>query len=123
MGQVTVRDQTTPISAAKAMRTGNKIVDGGHCIFDAKEKADFLASEPEAEKFLLPLVGSYEYINGGTRWILSLAGVSSDEYRHLSEVVDRIKLVREFRSQSKKAATRKLADYTSRANRRFAMCM
>ncbi len=105
------RDQTLPISAEKPMRMGNKIVDGGHYIFDSKQRAAFIAEEPEASKFLVPLVGSHEYINGGVRWILALGGVSPDEYRHLPKVIERVRKVRDFRSKSKKAATRKLADY------------
>jgi len=106
-----VRDRATPISAAKQMRMGSKIVDGGHYIFDATERELFLLSEPRARDLMVPLVGSFEYINGGCRWILLLSGVSPDSYRDLPTVRERVKAVREFRLASKKQATRKLADY------------
>lgn len=105
------RDRTKPISAEKSMRMGNKIVDGGHYIFTEKEKGLLLGDEPEASRFLVPLIGSQEYINGGHRYILALAGRSPDTYRHLPKVLERVKAVRAFRLQSKKAATRKLAEF------------
>ena len=95
------------------MRMGSKIVDGGHLIFTHDEKQAFLASEPGAAKFIVPLVGSYEYINGGQRWILSLSSASPTDIRSLPLVRERLKFVRAFRASSKKLATQKLADFPS----------
>ncbi|WFL78505.1 N-6 DNA methylase [Altererythrobacter arenosus] len=109
-----VRDTRKPISAPKAMRMGSKIVDGGHLIFEPGEREDFLQAEPEARQHMVPLVGSYEYINGTIRWILSLDSVPPSKLRSMSHVVERLKKVTEFRKSSKKAATRKLGDFPTR---------
>ncbi|MEP0390753.1 MAG: DNA methyltransferase [Erythrobacter sp.] len=106
-----VRDTRKPIGAAKQMRMGSKIVDGGHLIFEPHEKAEFLAKEPGSTGHMAPLIGSHEYINGTLRWILSLSKVSPAEIQKLPKVLERLKLVRAFRLASKKAATRKLADF------------
>ena len=106
-----VRDQRKPLCDVTPMRMGSKIVDGGHYILNQTQRAAFLEDEPKAEKYLVPLVGSLEYINGGRRWVLALSGISPDEYRGLPTIMDRVKAVREFRLSSKKEATRKLADY------------
>jgi len=108
---VVVSDRRRPISAEKQMRMGSKVVDGGHYIFDAHDRSELLQAEPGAARFLVPLVGSYEYINSSCRWILLLSGIAPDEYRELPAVLQRVKAVREFRQASKKAATRLLADY------------
>lgn len=106
-----VEDIRNPLSAPRSMRMGSKIVDGGHLIFDNDERSTFLAEEPLAEAFMVPLVGSREYINNSNRWILSLSSASPAEIRKMPAVVERLKLVSEFRAKSKKAATQKLADY------------
>ncbi|QZD88087.1 class I SAM-dependent DNA methyltransferase [Qipengyuania psychrotolerans] len=106
-----VKDTRKPLSAPKAMRMGSKIVDGGHLIFNNNEKADFLANEPAAATYLVPLVGSREYIHNSNRWILSLSSASPAEIRRMSSVVERLRRVSEFRATSKKAATKKLAKF------------
>lgn len=106
-----VRDSRNPISAAQPMRMGSKIVDGGHLIFDHDSRTDFIKSEPAAAKFMVPLVGSFEYINGTCRWILSLCSASPDELRAMPLVTERLRKVSNFRKASKKAATRSLADF------------
>jgi hypothetical protein len=105
-----VTEQRTPLSAtAPAMRMGSKIVDGGHYIFDANERAAFLTQQPEAEELLVPLIGSKEYIQGGRRWILDLQDVAPNILRNLGQVRERIARVRAFREGSKKDKTRELA--------------
>ena len=100
-----------PLAATSpTMRMGSKIVDGGHYIFDANERAAFLQTEPGAAELLVPLIGSKEYIQGGARWILDLQDVSPHTLRQLSHVRDRISRVRVFREGSKKAKTRELAE-------------
>jgi hypothetical protein len=90
---------------------GTKIVDGGHYIFDANERAAFLLKEPKAERFMVPLVGAQEYIHGGVRWILKLNDASPADLQSMPLVRERIRAVREYRAASKKAATRRLAHY------------
>lgn len=102
-----------PVSVP-VLRMGSKIVDGGHLIFSDDERTEFLKREPNAAAFLCPLVGAEEYINGGSRWILSVARVPQDKLRAMPHVVDRLAKVRAFRLASKKAKTRELADYPAR---------
>jgi restriction-modification enzyme MmeI-like protein len=106
-----VNDRRTPLSEAKAMRMGSKIVDGGHYIFTQDERADFLKKEPGASALMRPLIGSREYINGQKRWILRLADVDPKTLRGLPLVMDRISDVKKFRAKSKKPKTRELAGF------------
>lgn len=105
-----VRESPVPLAPAPRARMGSKIVDGGHLILDAVERAELLANEPAAGKFLCPVVGSQEYINGGERWILSLSTAAPSELRSMPLVMRRVTAVRDYRLQSAKQKTRELAE-------------
>jgi hypothetical protein len=109
-----VIDQRTPISGARPMRMGSKIVDGGHYIFNEDQRDVFLSKEPPARQFMCPLIGSEEYINGGMRWILNLDNASPADLRSMPLVVERIAEVKKFRLSSKKEKTRELAETPTR---------
>jgi hypothetical protein len=109
-----VRECSRPLCDAPIARMGSKIVDGGNYIFDELSRAAFLAQEAEAERYLCPLMGSKEYINGGKRWVLSLDGISPTILRSMPRVMERIAAVKKFRLGSKKPNTRKLAETPTR---------
>ena len=94
---------------ALPMRYGSKPVDGGFYMFTDDEKALFLALEPGAAKLFRQLIGSYEVINGVSRWCLWLEGVDPAELRRLPLVLERIERVKQYRAASKKAPTRRAA--------------
>jgi len=111
---VFVESRTAPICDVPAMRSGGKPVEGGHLIFTAEEKEEFLKLEPKAEKFFRPFMGSDDFINGKTRWCLWLVDASPKDLRELPDVMKRVEAVREFRLSSKKAATREYANQPAR---------
>ncbi len=93
-----VVDETSrPLSGAPRMVIGSKPIDGGYLIFDDSERNAFLATEPNAKKFLRPFIGGVEYIQGRSRWILALQGASPAELRSMPAVLERLKFVREYR--------------------------
>jgi N-6 DNA Methylase len=106
-----IRDERAPLCDVTPMRMGSKIVDNGLYLFDPIERQHFLGEEPDAERFMVPVVGSQEYIRGESRWILRLDEASPAELKALPRVADRVRAVREYRAASKKEGTRKLADY------------
>lgn len=108
---VVVADTSKPLSPRPRMYNGPKSTDGGHYIFRGSEYDEFLAVEPKAKALLHPYIGAAEFIQGKQRWILDFRGVSPAQLRQLPEVQKRIALVREFRANSKKPATRKLAEF------------
>lgn len=57
---------------APMMQFGNMPLDGGHFLFSAEEKNEFLASEPQAEKYIKPFIGARELINEIPRYCLWL---------------------------------------------------
>lgn len=92
-----VKEESSPINGAGKVVIGSKPIDGGYLIFDAKERADLLASEPEAAPLLRPYIGAQEFINGGMRWIAALQAVPPDTLRKLPKLMERVALVRQFR--------------------------
>jgi hypothetical protein len=76
---------------------GSKPIDGGYYIFTEDERAEYLAVEPGADKFLRPYLGSDEFINGNVRYILALQDASPTELRAMPKVVERMNCVSRYR--------------------------
>jgi hypothetical protein len=109
-----VEEARRPLCDAPQLLTGCQPIDDGQYIFDAAERAEFLAKEPKARKHLHPYVGSEEFINGGERWILILDGKPPGELRPMPAVMRRMGAVRKFRSESRRRSTLQLAGTPAR---------
>ena len=106
---LTVREESSSINGFGRLAIGSKPIDGGSYIFNAEERAEFLAAEPRAERFLRPYVGAREYLQGGERWILALQDAAPDVLAGLPHVRERIAAVREYREASRSRPTQELA--------------
>jgi len=120
-GNVTNRhlvvDETSrPLCNVPRLISGSQPIDDGNYIFDEAERAEFLAREPAAERYLRPFVGGEEYINGQKRWILSLQKASPQELRAMPNVIERMRNVRAYRAKSKRKSTMAIADTPERYN-------
>ena len=107
---VFVESRTKALCDVPKMSSGGKPVEGGYFIFTDEEKSDFLLKEPKAITLIKRYVGSDDFINGYNRWCLWLKGCTPKELRNLPECMKRVELVREYRLNSKKAATRACAE-------------
>ncbi len=106
-----VTTRRTPLCDVPELIYGNKPVDGGYLFLNGQsERAEFLAKEPNAEKFIRRIYGSEEFINGIDRFCLWLKGANPSEWGALPEVVARVQAVRNFRRKSTKRATVSLAE-------------
>jgi len=105
-----VEERTRPISqVAPEIRYGSQPIDGGNLILNGAERTELIAEVPEIAPYTKPFVGSEEYINGGDRWILALQDAPPRLLRE-KPIAERLRRVREFRLESKRPATRELAD-------------
>ena len=104
-----VPEESKPINGMKRLITGSKPIDGGHFIFNAAERREFLDAEPEAARWLRPFMGAREYLQGGERWILALHDAPPGVLARLPRVRERIAAVRAYREDSESEPTRKLA--------------
>ncbi|MDO9208874.1 MAG: N-6 DNA methylase, partial [Sulfuricurvum sp.] len=88
---------------------GSQPTDGGNLLLADDEKVEFLLKEPNAEKFIRPLLGAREFLNGDTRWCLWLVDANPSELKQLPLVMERIEAVRKFRLASPKIPTQRQA--------------
>ena len=107
---ILIEKRTTPLCNVPKMSFGNMPLDGGHLLLSDKEKQELLKVEPKAEKFILPLISAFEFLNGKQRWCLWLENAEPSEIKQLPQVLKRIDAVRKFRLDSVAPSTQKFAD-------------
>lgn len=103
-------NRTKPICSVPEMMYGSKPTDNGQLLLTDEEKADLLKKEPDAHRFIFPLISAQQFLNGENRWCLWLKDASPKVLRAMPAVMHRIENVRAFRLASKKVPTVKLAD-------------
>lgn len=106
-----IENRTKPICNIPEISFGNMPNDGGNLILNKEEKNIMIEKYPNTKELIRFFVGAKEFINREERYCLWLNKVSPKEYNHIPEIMDRINKVKEFRANSKREATRKLADY------------
>ncbi|MFA5011256.1 MAG: DNA methyltransferase [Ignavibacteria bacterium] len=85
--------------------------DDGNFLFTDEEKNQFLKDEPNAIKFIKPLISGREFLHNEKRWCLWLEDIKPSEIKELPEVEKRIQKVKTYRLKSNREATRKLSSY------------
>lgn len=108
-----IPSRNKPICSVPEMSYGSMANDGGNLLLSDKERDTLIQIEPKSELVIKPFIGSQEFINGIKRWCIWLKDIQPNEYSNLKEVLNRIKLVREYRLKSSRETTRKLADFPS----------
>jgi len=98
-----------PISAVPEISFGSMPNDGGHLLLDDEEKKEIIKLDPNAKKWIRPLISAHEYLNGKTRWCLWLEKSTPAERKSSSPIYKRILAVKHHREGSNREATQKLA--------------
>ena len=106
---IVILKRRTTICNVPEISFGSMPNDGGYFLFTDEEKNEFLKIEPEAVKFIRPLISAKEYLNGEKRWCLWLTDIQPSELKQLKEVLKRVQLVKDIRTKSNRDATKKLA--------------
>ena len=92
------------------MATGSQPTDGGHLSnISPTEAAEIRATDPIAAKYLRPLLGARELLQGQERWCLWLPDAPPQDLRGSPVIRKRAEAVRSMRLASKKAPTRQAA--------------
>lgn len=105
-----VWSRTTPLGNVPKMGIGSQPIDDGNYLFTDEEKEAFLAKEPGAAPYFHPWIGSREFINGYTRWVLWLGEATPGDLLRLPLCRERIEAVRLYRLRSKRKQTLKAAE-------------
>lgn len=106
---ILIDSRNKPLCNVSKMIYGNKPADGGHLIIEDEDYEDFIKREPQAKKYIRPLLGAVEYLHNKKRWCLWLKGVAPTEIKSCPLVYDRVKKCKEAREGSKAAGIRKFA--------------
>lgn len=98
---VFVESMTKPLLPnMPTMNFGNMPADGGKLILSDEEKTNLINKEPNAEKFIKPLIGADDFINGKRRWCIWLLGKDENEYLKIYDIKQRIDDLRVIREKS-----------------------
>lgn len=100
----------TPLAKLPIMSYGSKPVDGGHLILSKLEKESLIRSYPESVKYIKKLFGADEFLYDRPRWCLWLQEKDLSDIKKIGPIWERVENVKKFRLNSKKSATRKLAN-------------
>ncbi|MGK2940920.1 MAG: DNA methyltransferase [Immundisolibacter sp.] len=107
---VGLSSRRTPICPVPPIVFGSMPNDGGHLLLSDAERAELLTTEPDAEPWIRPFLGSEEFIKDLTRWCLWLVDIPPAVLRRLSMVMQRVEGVRTHRLRSPRATTMALAE-------------
>ena len=94
---ILIESRDTPLCNIPPMVTGNRPADGGHLILDERDCPDFVKKEPKAKRYIRPLLGAKEFINGTKRYCLWLVGVTPSVLKSMPLVMKRIAACKEDR--------------------------
>ena len=109
-----IDSRNKPICNVPEIAMGNQPIDGGNYLFTESEKDDFIASESKSTAYFHPWYGAEEFINNKKRYCLWLGDCSPAELRAMPHCYERVMKVREYRLQSPRSSTLKLADSPTR---------
>lgn len=100
-----------PICRVPKMQSGSAARDGGFLILNDAEKKEIVKVHPESKKFIKPFISGDDFINNVKRWCIWMKGFDPASVKGIREFQERFKLVKEFRNESPRAGTKKMADY------------
>jgi hypothetical protein len=101
---------SSPICQVPKMQSGSAARDGGFLILSNEEKMELEQRNDSIKKYFKRFISGDDFINNVTRWCIWLKDVTPSEFRGFSEFQDRFKLVKTFRENSTRPATKKMAD-------------
>jgi len=104
-----VTARSKPICNVPEIMEGSALIDDGHLLLSETEAAELSGAFPLVKKWLRPFFSGEEFINGKQRVCLWLADADPKDLRECPPVMKRIELVKEFRANSDRAATKELA--------------
>lgn len=105
----TILKKRNPICNVPEISFGSMPNDGGHLLLTDEDKKELIDHEPDAKKWIKPLLSTKEYLNGKTRWCLWLVGIQPKELKSLPAIYKRVQAVKKHREASDRGATNKLA--------------
>ncbi len=110
---IVILSATKPISKVPDIRFGSMPNDGGNFLLEPLQKASLIAKNSKISKFIKPLIGAREFLNSEEKFCIWLKGANPSEISEIAELKEIVAEVKEYRLQSDRASTKKLADTPS----------
>lgn len=107
---VIVENRKASICDSPEINYGSMPIDNGFLSLSDEERNEALLSEPFIRNWIRPYTGGDEFINNKKRWCLWLIGIEPYELKNSKFVSDRIEKTLNFRLNSNRDATKKLAE-------------
>ena len=107
---VWIESRNKPLCDVPEIGMGNQPIDNGLYLFTDDERVEFLKKEPRAQSYFHRWYGADEFINNRIRWCLWLGDCTPAELRSMPLCYERALKVREYRLESTRSSTIKLAD-------------
>jgi len=115
---VIVYPRQTHLGGLPEMTRGNSPTDGGSLILEYDEAYTLGLETNERIEFIRPFIGSKELISGSMRYCIWIEDDAVQRALAIPAIKRRVALVRKFRSESKKIATVKAANWAYRFDER-----
>ncbi len=90
---------------------GNAAMDNGNLTLTAQERQEILLVEPELDSLIRRHMSADDFLNNQENYCFWLKDVSPKVYSNSSVVMRKLRLVKEYRENSNRSATKKMADY------------
>ena len=90
---------------------GNAAMDDGNLTFTAEERKAMLLAEPELDSIIRRHMSADDFLNNQENYCFWLKDISPKMYSKSSIVMKRLQAVKEYRENSNRSATKKMAPY------------
>ena len=110
-GRLKMHKGSQPTDGARIKKPTGGYVTTSNLILDEDERAELLAAEPNAKKWLRPFVGGDELISGQYRWCLWLKDANPQELQASKAIAERLHRVRDGRLKSPTPSVRAYARF------------
>jgi hypothetical protein len=99
----------TPLLPVPEACWGSMPNDGGHLLLSDDDRKVIESSDPVASKYIRPLLGAEQIIDGTPRWCLWLPSATPEDIRRSAVLRSRVEMVKEYRQASRRQATQRLS--------------
>jgi hypothetical protein len=94
---VFVEKRMTPIDNRPELVMGNQSIEGGNLILTTAEKSRLLSMAPEAERFIRPLYGANDFVQGVPRYCIWVRDDEREAAFSIPALAERFSKVEEYR--------------------------
>ena len=107
---IIVKKQLSPICKVPELQSGSQPSDGGNLILSEEERAQLIAIDPAAEKYIKPFMMGVDFLNNIRRYCIWAPDITPAELKSHKEICNRVRKVAEFREKSTNRSIREKAN-------------